>query len=118
MAKKKITPIDEEAENPAPEGVAGEAGKKKPGAPKGKPRKRGASVVIAKIEKDLGELVNVEAVQSAFKTVEEAVKALYDLRDSLKKTSGSFSRKVKKASDEELDSMIKALMAEREARKN
>lgn len=52
MAKKKITPIVEDAENPAPEGGAGEVGKKK------RVRRGKAEILIQKLDSFYGKIDN------------------------------------------------------------
>lgn len=69
MAKKKITPIVEDAENPAPEGGAGEVGKKK------RVRRGKADILIDKLQKFYGNIENQE-VKALFEKAVGAITAL------------------------------------------
>lgn len=102
MAKKKITPIvDEEAENPAPEGGAGEVGKKK------RTRRGKAEILIEKLQKFYGEIEN-EAVKDLFEKAVGAITALDGEAQRVKKTQKSFSIKriARFRSKEELEQMM------------
>ena len=111
MAKKKITPISDEAENPAPEGGAGEAGKKR------RTRRGKAEILIEKLQKFYGEIEN-EAVKDLLEKAVGAITALDGEAQRVKKTQKSFSIKriARFRTKEELEQMMEQLKAAIEAK--
>lgn len=111
MAKKKITPIDEEAENPAPEGGTGEVGKKR------RTRRGKAEILIEKLQKFYGEIEN-EAVKDLLEKAVGAITALDGEAQRVKKTQKSFSIKriARFRTKEELEQMMEQLKAAIEAK--
>lgn len=101
MAKKKITPIVEDAENPAPEGGAGEVGKKK------RTRRGKADILIDKLQKFYGNIENQE-VKDLFEKAVGAITALDGEAQRVKKTQKSFSIKriARFRTKEELEQML------------
>lgn len=87
MAKKKITPIvEEEAENPAPEGGTGEVGKKR------RSRRGKAEILLEKLQKFYGEIEN-EVVKDLLEKAVGAITALDGEAQRVKKNQKSFSIK-------------------------
>lgn len=101
MAKKKITPIVEDAENPAPEGGAGEVGKKK------RVRRGKADILIDKLQKFYGSIENQE-VKALFEKAVGAITALDGESQRVKKTQKNFSIKriARFRTKEELEQML------------
>lgn len=107
MAKKKITPIvDEEAENPAPEGVA-EAEQQSEAKPK-RIRRSKAQILIDKINA-LYAKYDEEEVKTALDSAVEAIKELDSTAQKFKKKSAkafSIKRIARFRSKEELEQMM------------
>ena len=107
MAKKKITPIvDEEAENPAPEGVA-EAKQQSEAKPK-RIRRGKKDILVDKLNKLYGGF-DAEEVKEALKSAIEAVTALDETAQKFKKKSAkafSIKRIARFRSKEELEQMM------------
>lgn len=103
MAKKKVTPMSEDAENPAPatEGGLGEVGKAK------RTRRGKAQILIEKLQKFYGDIDNQE-VKDLFEKAVGAITALDGEAQRAKKKEKGFSIKriARFRTKEELEQMM------------
>lgn len=113
MAKRKVTPMSEDAENPAPtlEEVLDEAGKAK-----AKRTRRGQeAIIIDRLKKRYGDYAEL---QDALKTVCEGVRGLEDLLKKCKKSKRALPTETELANmpEEQFQALMERIAKAKEQR--